>query len=290
MLVGANLVVLERHPNPQSKRSFLRDLYRIVAVSLADGERVFAAEIKREGQPVQIQGTYLWRDSVVVFGYHQHEPGLFNKEFSITVVDREGKMTKQFPIAFPCRALAVDESRNALLCLQDRDKLAKDPQVLDPQVLWILELPSGKEVSRENVPVAEHLTADNEGGLYVLRTPANLDDYMMRKVDKAVSQIEKYSIDPWAKLWSVEVRPERGYPCLIAVEQGTVCYAIYDEGAGSLLDEKIKWIGGPLDPSTSKELGGGKCYDPYRMDVEVAGKQYVITKAKEGLRVVATKR
>jgi hypothetical protein len=258
----------------------------LTAYSLAHGQRVFATEIRNEGQPVQVDGTYRWRDHVLVLGRHQQVPGIDRAKASITVIGAEGEVESRFPVAFPCETLAVDGTHDLLLCLQHLHE--KDPhELLDPQVIRMLQLPSGNEIGRQEVPILEHMTTDSAGGLYVLRRPGYLKD-ASHKPGLTNGLIEKYSLKPWTKIWSVEVAPERGYVQLIALDQGALSYAIFDTAIGGLLDDQLRWVGGPMDPRTGKPLADRRRYDPYSIDTVVRGKRYQITRTdKGGLRVHA---
>lgn len=268
-------------------RQFLRDVYYITALSLSNGHTVYRTKISINGHPLQVTGIWPWQENVVVWGYYQKEPGLFNKISSVTVLNNRGKLLKHFPITLPLGPMAVDENNGVLLCRQEVDE--KDfKQFLDPPILWVLELPSGKEKFQVKISPFSDLVTDQDGNVYINFLNQRNDawmDFAEKRASFLGTCIEKYSIVPWQKIWSVKVTPQKGYSELLKYEKNTLWYAVHDRDGGSLVMDRRKWIGGPINCENGEAVESQRKCDPYRIETEVDGKHYIITKVDDKVHV-----
>ena len=272
-------------------RQFLRDVYYITALSLSNGHTVYRTKLGSINEhPLQVVGIWPWRENVIVWAYYQEEPGLFNKIFSITVLNNRGKILKQVPITLPLEPMAVDEKNSVLLCRQMVDE--KDfKQHLDPQILRVLELPSGTEKFQVKIEPLTHMITDKDGNLYINRLDLKNNDreeYNNKRLSSLSGYIEKYSIVPWQKLWSVSVRPEKGYPIGLKYERDKLWYAIHDRDGGPFPEDRRKWIGGPINCETGEAVESQRKCDPYRIEAEVDGKHYIITRIDDKVHVTVS--
>ena len=256
---------------------FSRDDYFVTAFQLFGGHRVYRTNIRVRKNPLQILGIWPWGENVVVCGYCQEEPCLENRIFYITILNGKGRVLNQFPIhahEFPIHTypMAVDERNNLLIC----------------RGLRILQLPSGTEKLTVNLEYCIHMATDKDGNVYVNRLNQRDDnwaDYVYKRVPNVSGHIEKYSTVPWKKLWSVEVTPEKGYAWLLKYEDNMLWYAVCDERMGGTIEGRTKWIGGPLDAETGERVETDRTCDPYRIETEFDGRQYVVTKKDDDLHV-----
>ena len=284
-----NLVLLEKY-RKRSLRQFLHHSYYITALALTDGHTVYRTKISINGRPLQVLGIWPWQENVVVWGYYQEEPGLFNHICSITILNNRGKILKQFPLTLPLRPMAVDEKNSVLLCQQKVDE--KDfEQHLDPQILRMVELPSGTEKFQVKISLFTDLATDQDGNVYINFLNQRNDawiDYVEKRAPYLSACIEKYSVVPWQKIWSVKVTPEKGYSQLLKCEKNTLWYAVYDEDSAPLVEDKRKWIGGPLNCKTGEAVESQRKCDPYRIEAEVDGKHFLVTRIDDKVHVTVS--
>jgi hypothetical protein len=266
---------------------FLHDVYYVTALSLSNGHTVYRTKIGINGRPLQVRGIWPWRENVIVWGYYQEEAGLFNHISSITILNARGKILKQFPITIPVKPMAADEKNNLLLCKQRVDE--KDfEQFLDPQILHVLELPSGTEKLQVKISPFTDLAADQDGNVYIHFLNQRNDawmDYAEKRASFLSACIEKYSVVPWQKIWSVNVTPQKGYSELLKYEKNMLWYTVYDRDGGPLVEDRRKWIGGPLNCKTGEALESQRKCDPYRIEAEVDGKHFLITRIDDKVQV-----
>jgi hypothetical protein len=284
-----NLVLLEKY-HKRSLRQFLHHSYYITALALTDGHTVYRTKITINGHPLQVVGIWPWQENVVVLGYYQEEPGLFNKIGSITVLNNRGKILKQFPLILPLNPMAVDEKNSVLLCRQEVDE--KDfKQFLDLPILWVLELPSLTEKFQVKISPFSDLATDQEGNVYINFLNQRNDawmDYAEKRASFLGTCIEKYSVVPWQKIWSVKVTPAKGYSELLKYEKNMLWYTVLDRDGGPLVEDRRKWIGGPLNCKTGEAVESQRKCDPYRIETEVDGKYYIVTRVDDKVHVTVS--
>ena len=284
-----NLVLLEKY-HKRSLMQFLRHTYYITALAMPDGHTVYRTKISINGHPLQVVGIWPWQENVIVWGYYQEEPGLFNHIPSITILNARGKILKQFPLTLPLKPMAVDEKNNLLLCQQEVDE--KDfKQHLDPQILRVLELPSGTEKFQVKISPFTDLATDQDGNVYINFLNQRNDawmDYAEKRASFLSACIEKYSVEPWQKIWSVNVTPEKGYSQLLKYEKNMLWYTVYDEDGGPLVEDRRKWIGGPLNCKTGEAVESQRKCEPYRIKAEFDGKHFLFTRIDDKVHVTVS--
>ncbi len=289
VISGNNIVLLEEY-RKRSLMQFLHHSYYITALALTDGHTVYRTKISINGRPLQVLGIWPWQENVVVWGYYQEEPGLFNHICSITILSNRGKILRQFPITLPLKPMAVDEKNSVLLCQQKVDE--KDfEQFLDPQILWVLELPSGTEKFQVKISPFSDLATDLAGNVYINFLNQRNDawmDYAEKRASFLSTCIEKYSVVTWQKIWSVKVTPEKGYSQLLKYEKNMLWYTVYHEDGGPLVVDRRKWIGGPINCETGEAVESQRKCDPYRIETEVDGKHFLITRIDDKVHVTVS--
>jgi hypothetical protein len=309
VISGDKVVVVERYKRPfyiegfkvkPCPRCFQRDAYYITALTLSNGRIVYRTRININKHPLQGCSVSPLRDNVVVGGYIQEEPGANNRMYFVTILDGRGQIVNQFSIPPVSGIRSVDEKNNLLLCHQDVD--ANDRYtVLDPQILHMLELPSGTEKFQVKIAPFNYLVADKEGNVYINflnQMSSAWADYMEERTASVNTRIEKYSVLPWQKIWSTAITPERGHSELLKYEDGMLWYSICDENADFGEDEDRviypedirKWIDNPINCETGKRIETEQECDPYRFVAEYKDEKYIITKADYRLHVTVESR
>ena len=96
--------------------------------------------------------------------------------------------------------------------------------------------------------------------------------------------IAKYRIEARERLWSKKSKTERGYPRLLRYEDGLLWWAVRDEHMGGLIEERTKWIGGPINVETGQFVETERKCDPYRLQTVFGGKSYTVT--RKGTKLV----
>lgn len=288
VVCGKNLIVLERYIRDREglmrrrvRMAIPRDSYYVTSLRLEDGRGVFRRKMMVEGFPLQVRGLWAWGEKTVIWGFHQGKSS--TKRFSwILVLDPNGKTAKRFNVSLPLEIMAVDQTNDLLLCFQKWDDTVLRIQK-DPYEVVGLDLPSGTVKFSVPAPLAFDIVADENGNAYVMSRVKS-----GRRGDAGVydALLEKYSVVPWKKLWSVEIEgTEESYPRRLLYQQDLLWYALYEDDAGSTPQETIIWSGGPLDPDTAEYIETELRCNPYKMQVEVEGKKYTITRDGGGVRV-----
>lgn len=310
VICGDRVVVVERYKRSfyiegfkvkPCTRFFQRDAYYITALSLSNGHVIYRKKISIKGNPLQVWRTWSWRDNVVVGGYYQEKSGHSDRIGLATVLDSRGRITNQFSIPPALGPRAVDEKNNLLLCQQEVDaNYLEEDRYLDPQILHMLELPSGKEKFQAEIAPFNHLVTDKEGNVYINFLNQMSDawaDYMKERRASVNTCIEKYSVFPWQKIWSVAITPKNGHSELLKYEEGMIWYSVYDENAdfskdGEEDEDRViypedgrKWIGGPINCATGEKMESQQKCDPFRITTRLDSKQYIITKMNDKIYV-----
>lgn len=271
ILSGKKVVLVERYKREykregfkiaEVKMNFLLDSYYITALSVYNGDVVYRRRMSIKGHPLQVLGIWPWRENVVVWGYYQEEPGLDNRISSFTILDTRGKIRKRFRLDL--KPTAVDEKNNLLIC-----------------GTRMLELPSGKEKFQVKLKLLIDTVTDKNGNVYIFR---RTDQPSRDDKSSYDGYIEKYSVVPWKQLWSVKVTGHKGTPKMVKYEEGLLWYAFYDwHRPGWDSEDQLSWH--PLDPETGAKIETERQCEPYRIETELNGKQYVVTRLDDELYI-----
>lgn len=272
ILRGKKVVLVERYKREfyiegfkiaEVKMSFPLDSYYITALSVYNGDVVYRRRMSIKGHPLQVVGIWPWRENVVVWGYYQEEADLDNRIGSITILDARGRIRKRFRLDL--QPTAVDEKNNLLICGSR-----------------MLELPSGKEKFQVKLKLLIDMVTDKNGNVYIFRRTDQPSHDDKSSYD---GYIEKYSVVPWKQLWSVKVTGRKGSPWMLKYQKDSLWYAFYDPKGGA-----VHWVDnliwdGPLDTQDGTKIETDRKCDPYRLEAEFDGKEYVVTRVDDKLYI-----
>ena len=278
ILCDQEIVILEKYKNNSSKKNFLRDDYYLTVLAIDDGNIISRTKLRFEKHPLQVKGMWPWNDKIVIWGYHQNEPGLNTRIYNISILDIKGHMIKKFGLDSSANPMAIDESNNLLLC---RCKYPETlPEIHDIEVespdmntfVYLYDLISGKTKFREQLDDMFEIITDNNGNAYFLRrTIIDVDKDLYGAI------LEKYSIEPWEHIWSISIEGlNRKYPITASYQDGLIWYAMYDEEGGSSVEEKIEWVNIPIDAQTGLKTESKYEFNPYIKQIKLKDKVYKI--------------
>jgi len=276
ILCGKKLVVVERCKKGylirgfkiiETPMNFIRDNYYITALSLANGRKIYRTKLYGQGHPLQVIKIWPWGENVVVWGYYQTEPG-DNRVTVVQILNSKGRIINQFGLKV--QPTALDQKNNLLICGSKT-----------------FLLPSGLKQPGMNLMPFVDMATDKKGNLYVNHlslTGKVWKDYIEKKTPNMPATIAKYRIEARERLWSKKSKTERGYPRLLRYEDGLLWWAVRDEHMGGLIEERTKWIGGPINVETGQFVETERKCDPYRLQTVFGGKSYTVT--RKGTKLV----
>jgi hypothetical protein len=247
---------------------FANDLFYITAFSLADGKRLFRHKLTVAGDNrLQAARVWTWHENIVLWGYHQEQPGHLNELFSITILDSQGNLKRQFPITGKPKAL--DDENGILVC--------------EP---FPIKLSSGDELSQPRFSLMVDAVSDGNGNAFILRRVKEKKDRHDTK-DIFDAYVEKYSTDTWEKEWVKMLSgTENAYSIRIRYANGLLWYATSVKATDSeTYKRQIEWLSEPLEAATGDVVAGGPLAPPPQTITDTDGKRYVVSKEDEGLLV-----
>jgi hypothetical protein len=292
VVCGENLVAVERYRRWKYREGLMirsvkmgipRDIYYITSLRLEDGRGVYRRRMKVKGFPLQVVGLWPWGQKAVVWGFHQGRSS--TKRFSwVVILDANGEIIRRFAVTLPLQVLAIDQKNDLLLCLQIWDEKVFRKQK-DPYAVVGLDLASGTVDFSVPAPLAFDMVADENGNAYVMR---KLKEGGVDDIGVYDRLLEKYSVVPWKNLWSVTIEGTKtSYTWSLLYQHRLLWYALY-EYRGRWQDEvedMIRWKVSPITPDTGEKIEVEERCSPYRMETEVEGRKYTITRDGQGIRV-----